>query len=298
MKSLFNILIYISLVMGAPAYAITFPINGSVTVFGDIKTITPQNGDTFSNYAHVYDVGAYAIQSANPGIDENYPDKQKDQIIIPAAFILPTKQEGIVINLPELRLYYFNQSQISTYPISIGRVGWKTPIRETQVIEKITNPYWHVPKSILAEHAAKGRRIPKVVPPGPDNPLGKYALRLGITGYLMHGTNAPTSIGRRVSHGCIRLFPTDIEELFHNVPVGTPVSLINEPVKAGWRGNELYLVVHPLLHEYPMSHDQLKALVTDKINYALNGKQVNVNWDLVETMIKQQTGIVDRIAKE
>ncbi len=297
MQSFCKFLFFLALIIGTRAYALSYPLNANTSVLGDVTTVMPQKNDTFSKYARLYDVGAYAIQRANPGINENYPDKQIEKIIIPASFILPSKREGIVINLPELRLYYFNQSQVLTYPVSIGRVGWKTPIRDAQVVEKIPNPVWHVPDSILAENEAKGKPIPPVVAAGPKNPLGRYALRLSIPGYLIHGTNAPPSIGRRVSHGCIRLFPTDIEELFNNVPLGTPVSLINEPVKAGWRGNALYLEVHPPLQEYVLSDDELKTLVTNTINSALNGKQVQVDWNLVEKMTKQQTGIVDVIAK-
>lgn len=276
-------------------YANTFALNGN-EVFGEIFTVTPQKNDTFSFYAHTYDVGATAIQTANPGINENYPDKQKQNIIIPAEFILPSKREGIVINLPELRLYYFNQSQLMTYPVSIGKVGWKTPIRDGKIIDKTANPTWTVPDSILAEHEAQGRSIAPVMGPGPNNPLGKYAMRLSIPGYLIHGTNQPTSIGRRVSHGCVRMFPSDIEELFNTIPVGTPVSLINEPIKAGWKGNKLYLEVHPLLAEYSMAEDARQAMAKDKINAALAGKNVQVDWGKVAQMMKVQNGVVDVIA--
>ncbi|MFA6037707.1 MAG: L,D-transpeptidase family protein [Legionellales bacterium] len=296
MRLFFKYLILLSITVSAPVFAKTFPLNGN-EVFGEVFTVTPKKNDTFSYYAHTYDVGASAIQIANPGVNEDYPDKQKHDITIPAEFILPSQRNGIVINLPEIRLYYFNQSEFMTYPVSIGKVGWKTPIREGKVVDKEANPSWHVPKSILAENAARGVHTPAVVGPGPNNPLGKYALRLSIPGYLIHGTSNPTSIGRRVSHGCIRMFPMDIEELFNNVPVGTPVSLINEPIKAGWKGNKLYLEVHPLLAEYPMSEDARQAMAKDKINAALAVRSTQVDWSKVDQVMRAQNGVVEMISK-
>lgn len=296
MRFIYKYLAFILILLSASVYASTYPL-GSNEVFGDVVKVQPKKNDTFSYYAHTYDVGAFAIIDANPGINENYPDKQKNPITIPAEYILPTKRDGIIINLPELRLYYFTPSTVYTYPVSIGRVGWKTPIRDGKIAQKEKDPSWIVPDSIMAESEAKGHSLPPVVGPGPKNPLGQYALHLDIPGYLIHGTNAPTSIGRRVSHGCIRMFPSDIQELFNLVPVGTTVSLINEPVKAGWRGNQLYLVVHPILEEYPMSDDQLKTLVTDTVNNAIQGKRANVDWTLVNKMTQQKSGVVEVITK-
>ncbi|MFA6038098.1 MAG: L,D-transpeptidase family protein [Legionellales bacterium] len=293
MKLIFKYLILFIITPGA--YALTYPLDNSTEVFGKVFTVTPQTNDTFSDYARMYNVGAVALQRANPGIDENYPDKQLDDITIPAEFVLPSKRDGIVINLPELRVYYFMPSQVATYPVSIGRVGWETPVRETSVIGKEKNPSWNIPKSIQAENRAKGINLPAVVPPGPNNPLGKYAIRLGISGYLLHGTNAPASIGRRVSHGCIRLFPDDIEELYPSVPIGTPVSLINEPIKAGWRDNKLYLQVYPLLQEYPMSETTRQELAKNVINNAKSNKSIKIDWDLVDKAMREKSGIPEMI---
>ncbi|MGA2654915.1 MAG: L,D-transpeptidase family protein [Gammaproteobacteria bacterium] len=297
MRLFYKYLTFIFIFTSISAFASTYPLTANTEVFGSMSTVTPKKNDTFSYYAHTYDVGAFAIINANPGINENYPDKQTKPITIPGEFILPTKQDGIVINLPELRLYYFTPGELHSYPVSIGRVGWKTPIQEGKIVQKEKDPSWIVPDSILAESEAKGHPIAPVYGPGPKNPLGRYAMHLSIPGYLIHGTNAPTSIGRRVSHGCIRMFPNDIEELFNLVPVGTPVALINEPVKAGWRGNELNLEIHPILAEYPMSDDQLKTLVTDTINNAAKGKTVKLDANQIDRMIKQKSGIVEVIAK-
>jgi L,D-transpeptidase ErfK/SrfK len=295
MRFFYKYLTFIFIFTSISAYASTYPLSANTEVFGNVTTVMPKKNDTFSYYAHTYDVGAFAIIQANPGVNENYPDKQAKPITIPGAFILPSKQDGIVINLPELRLYYFTPGELHSYPVSIGRVGWKTPIQDGKIADKTKDPVWTVPDSILAEHEAQGKPIEPVYGPGPRNPLGKYAMRLSIPGYLIHGTNQPTSIGRRVSHGCIRMFPNDIEELFNLVPVGTPVSLINEPVKAGWRGNQLNLEIHPILAEYPMSDADLKTLVTNTINNQLQGKSAKVNWTLVDKMIKEKSGVVEVI---
>lgn len=283
------------LLTSTSAYALTYPINGNTEVVGKVFSVKPQHMDTFSRYARIYDVGAYALMRANPGVNEDYPDKQANDIVIPASFVLPSKREGIVINLPELRLYHFMGSSVETYPISIGREGWRTPIRETTVVDKEKNPSWHVPKSIQAEAAGKGQHLPSVVGPGPKNPLGQYAMHLGMSGYMLHGTNTPTSIGRRVSHGCMRLFPADIEQLFYNVTVGTNVSIINEPVKAGWLNNKLYLQVYPSLNEYPLSESEQLALAQSTIDAAKGTKNTQIDWKVVEKLVKQRSGVPEVI---
>jgi L,D-transpeptidase ErfK/SrfK len=136
-----------------------------------------------------------------------------------------------------------------TFPISVGRMDWKTPLGLTRVVGKQKNPSWVPPASIRAEHAFDGEELPRIVPAGPDNPLGAYALRLGVAGYLIHGTDKEFGVGMRVTHGCMRLLPEHIEALFRLVPVGTPVRLMNQPIKLGWGPDGLYLEAHPPLEE-------------------------------------------------
>lgn len=297
MQFLAKSLILIAASAFTSAYALTFPYSSNTEVVGEVITFHAKYEDTFAHYARTYDIGHYAMQRANPGIDEWIPGKGT-KITIPSAFILPTEaRQGIVINLAELRLYYFDpkSGQVSTYPIGIGTEGWSTPLTTAKVTEKTANPTWVVPASILAEHAAKGEKLDPVVLPGPDNPLGLYRLRLSLPGYLIHGTNSPIGVGRRVTHGCIRLFPADIEQLFNQVAVGTPVVIIHDPIKLGWRNNELYLEVHPLLSEHPMTENERKILIVDKLHDFLHGKNVQVNWSLVNNMMKQQTGVAQVI---
>lgn len=195
------------------------------------------------------------MRRANPGVSVWYPG-EGTEVTVPTRFILPdADHEGVVVNIPEMRLYYYPEqkegepAQVETYAISVGRMDWSTPLGETKITEKQKNPPWYPPQSIIEEHAEDGRELPDVVPPGPDNPLGKYKMRLGIPGYLIHGTNRPQGVGMRVTHGCIRMFPEDVEHLFGKLPVGTQVNLVSEPTKFGWRDETLYVQSFPLLEE-------------------------------------------------
>lgn len=195
--------------------------------------------------ARKYDLGYNEIVDANPGLDPFVPGAG-NTAILPLSWILPDVKiaDGIVINLSELRLYYFfrngHKTHVLTFPIGIGDEGTDTPVGSFRVKEKIVNPAWHVPASIRKEKP----ELPAVVPPGPDNPLGSYAMRLTVPSILMHGTNRPFAIGRKASHGCIRLYPEDIPRLFGMVSVGTPVTIVRQPVKVGARVGKVYIEVH------------------------------------------------------
>jgi L,D-transpeptidase ErfK/SrfK len=196
-----------------------------------------------------------------------------------------------------------------TYPISIGRMDWETPLGRTSIISKVTDPSWYPPESIRAEHAAEGDPLPRVVPPGPDNPLGKHAMRLGLPGYLIHGTNRPDGVGMRVTHGCIRMFPEDIDYLFGRVGVDTAVRIINEPVKVGWNGDELVVEVHQTLEialpedtraetseesvevdALPEVRDAMTAL-TQQFVRATNDRPGRLDWDIAEELLARADGI-------
>jgi len=236
--------------------AATFPLppDGQVLV-GQLQETRIKPEETLSDIARRFGVGVNELKNANPGVDPWLPSVGQ-RVVIPSQYLLPNvPHEGIVVNLPELRLYYFppaaagERRMVMIYPLGIGSEGRVIPLGVTQVLAKKIDPPWVVPDSILAEHEAEGRPLPKVVPPGPDNPLGRYALRLGFSSFLIHSTNHPYSVGLRISHGCLRMYPENIEELFGKVDVGTPVRIIDQPYKAGWQGNELYLEAHPPLVE-------------------------------------------------
>ncbi len=241
----------------APAQGATLPLPPpGEQVVGENLHVVVESGETLLDIARRYDVGLNEITAANPGVDPWLP-KSGDWVVVPGRFILPdAPRKGIVVNLPEMRLYYYpppqpgHQAVVITHPLSIGSEGKTLPLGTTSIIEKIKDPTWYAPQSIIEEHKAEGRPAPKVVPPGPDDPLGKFAMRLGWSSYLIHGTNHPFSIGMRVSHGCLRMYPEDIATLFQKVAVGTPVRVIDKPYKAGWLDGELYLESHlPLSDE-------------------------------------------------
>jgi L,D-transpeptidase ErfK/SrfK len=238
-----------------------FVLSPDTDVVGEIQVIRARYEDTFVDIARAYDLGYDELVDANPGVDPWLPG-EGTRIVLPTQFVLPDgPRTGIVLNLAAKRLFYFPKpaagepAVVITHPVGIGREGWQTPLGTTKVVAKTKDPVWVVPPSIRKEHAAQGNPLPARVPPGPDNPLGRHALRLGFPSYLIHGTNKPSGIGMRVSHGCIQLFPEDIESLFGQVAVGTPVRIVNQPVLLGWRDGNLYLEVHPPLEDDKRNHD-------------------------------------------
>ncbi len=225
-------------------------------VVGELQVVRARAEDTFIDLAQAYDLGYDELVEANPGIDPWLPGAGTP-IVLPSRFVLPdAPRQGIVLNVATKRLFYFPKPWpgaapvVHTFPISIGREGWATPVGRTRVTSKKKDPVWRVPASIRKEHAENGDPLPPVVPPGPDNPLGRYAMRLALPGdFLIHGTNKPAGVGMRVSHGCIRMNPEDIEWLFPQVAVGTPVQIVNQPLLLGVVGNELLVEAHPPLEE-------------------------------------------------
>jgi L,D-transpeptidase ErfK/SrfK len=223
-----------------------------------------------------------------PGVDDLFA--YDAEILIPSRFILPdAPREGIVVNLPEHRLYYFPPAKpgepriVRTYPISTGKMDWKTPLGITRIVTKQHLPNWYPPESVRQEHAERGDPLPKVVPPGPDNPLGEHAMRLGIPGgaYLIHGTNRPAGVGMQVTHGCIRMYPEDIAELFGLVSVNTRVNLIDQTTKVGWSRGTLYVEHHgPLDGAVDPVHDnpaEMNKLIEAAI--ARSPSAVEVDWN-------------------
>lgn len=215
--------------------------------------------DTLLDVARRFNIGQNEILLVNPDVDRWLPGA-KTPILIPSSRVLPdVPRKGLTLNLPEYRLYYFSTDKqtVITHPVSIGRQDWNTPLGQTKIIQKKANPTWTPPASIKKEHAEKGEILPDVVPAGPDNPLGLFALRLGIPGYLIHGTNKPFGVGMRVSHGCVRMYPEDIEKLFPEVKVGMPVNIVNQPVKVGWLNKKIYIEVHPQLEGEELPYNEL-----------------------------------------
>ncbi len=295
--------IIILLLFSNPAAAATYPMPATgERVIGELQQIRANSHETLLDIGSRHGLGYEAMVAANPRIDPWLPE-QDAMVTLPTQFILPnTPREGIVINLPEMRLYYYPKSVpgqpavVITYPISIGSEGRELPIGLTHIGEKRVNPVWNVPKSIRAEHARDGEPLAAVVPPGPDNPLGNYAMRLDTSSYLIHGTNRSFSIGMRISHGCIRMYPDDIEALFPQVPSGTAVRIVNQPFKAGWRADELYVEAHAPLKEpkyAPKAGNatEMVAVVVAASNVVLD----DFSWDLSRLAAEEQQGIPTKI---
>ena len=242
-------------------------------------------GEDFYDIAQKFDVGIGEMRAANPNVVEAKL-KAGQILVLPTSHIVPNMpQEGIVVNLPERRLYYFDDpSGAMSFPVTVGKEGWETPIGVTYIANKREHPTWTVPDKIRAESPD----LPAVVEPGPDNPLGDYAMDLGFEGIRIHGTNNPKSIGKQSSHGCIRMYPADIEKLFNIVPLKTKVTIINQPYKVGWLGDNLMLEVAP-----PAAGTVARAVTTDEIRATLNQRLTTpalVDWETVDMVVSQRDG--------
>ena len=291
----------ILLLLATPAGESAAAMPNPSPLIGTLQHYRIHASDTFVDLARRFDVGYVALRAANPGVDPWLPGKGT-LITVPTAHLLPNApHRGIVINVGELRAYYFQDrpERVTSYPIGIGREGYDTPLGTTRIVEKRVNPVWIPTASIRRDEPG----LPAVVPPGPDNPLGAYALNLGWPDYRIHGTNKPASVGRRVSHGCIHLYPEDIAALFRSVAVGTPVTVVDQPVKLGWVGNDLFIEIHPSLSQI----DQIETSGTfepeaidglDRMVWAAADAQIDrVDWALVLKAARERRGVPVRITR-
>ena len=267
------------------------------SVVGEIQKTWARSEDTLLDIARANGLGYHEIKRVNPTLDTWLPGSDKE-VVLPSKYVLPmAKRDGIILNIPEMRLYFFpkvkpgEEIKVVTYPLGIGRQGWQTPYINTRVIEKKKHPYWHPPESIREEHEAAGDPLPKRVEPGPDNPLGDYAMRLGLPDYLIHGTNKPFGIGMRVSHGCIRLYPEDIEELFPQIKLRTPVHIVNQPYKVGRLNDKIYLEAHPYLEEDTDEYRDNLTSVVKMIVKLTDDQDYQIEWELAKQVIREMNGI-------
>lgn len=268
-----------------------YPYSLNTTLIGTMRYYEVKEDESLIEIARIFNLGFNEIADANPRLDPFVPPPGK-KIKIPTLWILPEKRPpgGIVINLSEMRLYYFlkkgKKRLVETYPVGIGDEGVETPTGVFKITHKIEAPAWHVPESIRKERP----ELPPIVPPGPDNPLGSHALRLSNSSILIHGTDKPWGIGRRVSHGCIRLYPEDIVKLFYDVNVGLDVYIVREPIKIGRKGKELYIEIHKdsAFNDMNYFDEAIKALVKkDLISY--------VELDRLYEAVKRKDGIPIKI---
>jgi len=274
-----------------------------VSLIGGFQYTTAKEEDTLLDIARRHDVGQREIVVANPDVDRWLP-RQGTRVFLPKRYILPdAPRNGLVLNIAEMRLYYYPPGQewgarkVVTYPISIGRMDWTTPLGATRIVKKVKNPAWRPPVSIKKEHAAAGDPLPDVIPAGPDNPLGDYAMRLGIPGYLIHGTNKPLGVGMQVSHGCVRMLPEDIEQLFPEVNVGTTVYIVNQPIKIGWAVDTLYIEVEPPLDGKNQAFQKTLTSAMDLIARTESLEALEIDRNALVQAVRERRGIPVAIAK-
>ena len=263
------------------------------SIIGSNSTRIIAPGETLMELAVRSSIGFQTLQNANPEVDPWLPD-EGTQVIIPGRAIFPDQlAPGLTINLAEMRIFYLPASiksqEPAFFPLGIGREGWDTPEGQFSVILKKEAPLWRVPQSIREENPD----LPDFVPSGPNNPLGEYWLGLSAPGYGLHGTNRPFGVGRRISHGCIRLYDQDIETLFHSVDPGTPVRIVYQPIKVASFGRELFLEVHPdFLNRL---QDPFQEALTSVSRTGWSG---NVDYEKILSVISEQRGIPAIIGTE
>jgi L,D-transpeptidase ErfK/SrfK len=279
-----------------------FELQPDQDIVGHVQITTSSQEDTLTDIARRFNVGYEEIVRANPKVDPWLPGAGKP-IVVPSAFILPNaERKGVIINVAAMRIFYFPKHKsgepqvVYTHPIGIGKVGWKTPEGVTTIMRRQKDPVWHVPVSVIKEHKENGEDLDAVIGAGPDNPLGRYAFYLGWPSYLIHGTNKPAGVGLRSSHGCIRLYPEDIESFYDMIPVGTQVRVVNQPFLFGWQDGQLYMQATGPLEDDSHDGKQAQADGLPKAQQARIEKQLKrhnetLNAELVATLAHEPRGI-------
>jgi L,D-transpeptidase ErfK/SrfK len=273
----------------------------SDTVIGAARRYRIRDGDTLLDVARWFDLGYNEIVEANPGVDPMIPPVGAE-VRVPTEWVLPCcTREGIVVNIPEMRLYYFRPAPedpattiVETHPVGLGRSDWRTPRGRFRVARKTVNPTWYVPESIRREHIRDRGDGRRVIPGGdPDNPLGKYRLQLSRSLYGIHGTNIPWGVGMEVTHGCVRLYPEDIERLYPLVPIGTPVEFTYQAVKVGTRGADIYVEVHRDIYRY-----QRSLAADSRTAFARQHVTARVDQRLLDDALKSADGVPIRVSPD
>jgi L,D-transpeptidase ErfK/SrfK len=271
-------------------------------VIGAVQVVSVGKDDTLTDIARRFNVGYEELQRANPKVDPWLPGEGQE-VVVPSQFILPdAPRTGIVINIAEMRIFYFppvkhgERQVVWTHPIGIGKVGWRTPEGVTKIVRRQKDPTWRVPVSVRKEHHENGDDLEPVIGPGPDNPLGKYAFYLSWPSYLIHGTNKPAGVGLRSSHGCIRLYPEDIEQFFNLVPIGTQVRVVNQPFVFGWRDGQLYLQPFDVLEDDTRDWKKaqkrlLNASLAARLQQQVQAQHEQVDWNQVSSLTLHPRGI-------
>ena len=285
-----------------PSATERFELEPGQSVVGEVQVVTAGKDDTLTDVARRFNVGYEEILRTNPKLDPWLPG-EGHEIIVPTQFVLPNAPySGVVINIAAMRIYYFppvkkgERVVVLTHPIGIGKVGWKTPEGVTKIARRQKDPTWRVPVSVLKEHHDNGEDLDPVIGPGPDNPLGKFAFYLQWPSYLIHGTNKPAGVGLRSSHGCIRLYPEDIEQFFNMIPVGTEVRVVNQPFLFGWANGQLYLQPLDVLEDDQRDWNKAQRKLLGKslspaLLQQLKTNHQQIDWDRVASLTHDPRGI-------
>jgi len=263
-------------------------------LIGKVQYRSALANDSFVILQKQYDVGFNAIEKANPHLDTQQTIPAGATVVIPTQHLLPNQpRKGIVVNLPEMRMYYYpsNSANVFTYPIGIGKIGKTIPITQTVVTRKVENPIWIPPVDIREFNLKQGIVLPSIMPAGPDNPLGPYAIYMRVPTYLIHSTIFPESIGKRASFGCIRMYETDIKNFFPTVKNGMPVAIINEPVKTGWAKEHLWIEAHPPLQEHSQNRDALLPGIVQAVADQTHGTNTLVDWQAIAFIAAERDGL-------
>ena len=276
-----------------------FDFHENIEIVGKTETVETVYEDTLIDLARAHNLGFTEIVSANRSVNKWLPG-EGTTVMLPKAFIIPSNflKKGMTINLAEYRGFYADGNQLITFPVGIGRMDWATPLGISKVDLKLENPSWYPPASVRQEYKAEGIYLAPVVPAGPDNPLGKLAMRLDIPGgYFIHGTNKPDGVGMQVSHGCIRLFPEDIKLIFSLTNIGLQVKIINEPYKIGIVGNQIFLEIHEAL--FPEDINKSYKTLQSMIESFMIDRRVDatINWIKVKEILEKKTGVPTLIAE-
>src|SRR5437016_12501561 len=285
-----------------PSATQRFELAPGQDLIGVVQVVTSTKEDTLTDIARRFNVGYEEIVRANPKVDPWLPGADRP-IIVPSQFILPNApRQGVVINIAAMRLFYFPKplpgepQVVLTHPIGIGKVGWATPEGVTKVVRRQQDPTWRVPVSVRKEHHENGEDLDPVIGPGPDNPLGKYAFYLQWPSYLIHGTNKPAGVGLRSSHGCIRLYPEDIEQFYDLVPIGTQVRVVNQPFVFGWRDAQLYMQPFDVLEDdtrdwAKAQRKLLSSSLAARLQRELQAQKERVDWSLIASLASNPRGV-------
>ncbi len=287
------------LATNSPALATAYNMpTSNDSLIGNLQyTAVTADDDTAAKIGQRFDIGFSAIQSANPQVDITKDIANGTQLQIPTQHLLPNQpREGIVVNLPEMRMYYYTDGQVRTYPIGIGKIGKTIPIKKTTIVRKAKNPIWIPPQDIREFNLEQGIVLPKIMPAGPDNPLGPYAIYTGLPTYLIHSTIFPESVGKRASFGCLRMFESDIQDFFPVVNKGVPVVIINEPTKVGWENNRLFVETHQPLEEHNDAFDATLPGMVYIVANATNDSDALVDWQMLDYLAKERDGIPHEVA--